>query len=158
MRTIAAVHLQHLMKPEHRLRGLRGLVIHVVRRVRAGGEMTRDGVGPWKYRGGTPGTCRWCLGPAPTGSRHWHTNCIRYHAIARSRGTSFLRVTPCPCGREGRELDHRVAVGVASRLGPREYVRSLLPENLQWLCHDCHAEKTVTDREKMKELAGGRRG
>ena len=50
------------------------------------------------------------------------------------------------------ELDHRVAIGIAARTGPREHARAFLPDNLWWLCSDCHLSKTTDDRAQMARL------
>ena len=60
----------------------------------------------------------------------------------------------CLCGGPATELDHTLAIGVAKRLGARFYIRALLPENLRWLCHDCHVAKTTFDRTFMRSLDG----
>ena len=52
----------------------------------------------------------------------------------------------------GMELDHRVAIGVAARTGSREHARAFLPDNLWWLCSDCHRDKTKADKARMAAL------
>ena len=69
-------------------------------------------------------------------------------------GDYIIERTKCPCGAWGIELDHTLALKVAARQGIRQYVRALLPDNLRWLCHACHATKTREDRVKMSLLDG----
>lgn len=55
------------------------------------------------------------------------------------------------------ELDHRDALSVAwASNSERRLLRALTVENLQWLCHSCHAEKTADDRRRMNNLIAGR--
>ena len=60
----------------------------------------------------------------------------------------------CLCGEIGTELDHTLALGVAQRISLKAYIAALMPENLRWLCHDCHAAKTRFDRAWMRLLDG----
>ena len=51
------------------------------------------------------------------------------------------------------ELDHRVAISIASEMaGVKGWARALMPGNLQWLCHACHATKTAADRRTLNAL------
>lgn len=53
----------------------------------------------------------------------------------------------------GLELDHRVALSIAYTVAGLEgWVRALLPGNLQWLCADCHREKTTEDMRTLAAL------
>ena len=101
------------------------------------------------------GTCRWC-GLKAIGKRYrklaWHKepwgDCYRYYAMVRVRdyGRRLFTVAPCAnCGATGQELDHIVPLRLAVLFGKREYVRALLPSNLQWLCQECHRDKTAGD-------------
>ena len=162
-----------------RYRGLRGVVRHLFpaarqRLDRAG----RWGVAPKDfgnvrdpigasigYGDTTPyGTCVWCRHEArsPKGrALRWHKSCAVWYAIARGQrltlgGEWVLPPQPCDCGDEGDELDHRVPIGLAVRQGIREYVRAFLPDNLKWLCHRCHQQKTRLDRQQMADVDAGR--
>ena len=50
------------------------------------------------------------------------------------------------CGDPSDEMDHRLAIEVARALGPAAMLRAFTPENLRWLCRDCHRRKTDQDR------------
>ena len=114
-------------------------------------------------------------------ARRWHTVCYQYYACALG-GTTYpnssrsliplRRDSVCAvCGEDGyvtyhtqrgeerrrreMELDHAVSVAVARERGLHTHIRAVMPSNLQWLCHRCHAAKTGADR---RELNGLRRG
>lgn len=158
---IGAVLMSHYFRRQVRYRGLRGIVRHLIPLVREKGSvgLGRDPVGTFasnKRGGDTFGTCRWCGLPATNtktgGKRKWHTSCVRYHSLARGRGEPYIKKTDCRCGKPGTELDHKVSIGVAARLGERDYVKAFLPENLEWLCRVCHKAKTNNDRKKIRAL------
>ena len=80
----------------------------------------------------------------------WHDSCVVWHAITWGvrkslTGQWVVKKTPCPWSQRGKELDHRTPVMLAARQGTREYVRAFLPENLQWLCEECHRLKINED-------------
>ena len=50
------------------------------------------------------------------------------------------------------EIDHRFALGIAARRDRRVWLRAWHVSNLQWLCHDCHATKTVEDIRIIRQL------
>ena len=143
-----------------RYRGLRGLVRHVLWKLRKTGPLAlgrRPTVGV--AQGGTPGICQWCLQPTveevPSGRGRWHRTCLDWHAAASGyrndiEGQPLLPSAACICGQPGEELDHRVAIGVAARLSPDVYTRAFAPANLWWLCHACHTAKTAFDRAVMR--------
>ena len=151
-----------------RYRGLRGIVRHVLPAVRKGWTYTvRDGVpgGVPPLRNRIKAVCWWCGLPTDDARRlRWHPDCYRYYACARSKGATVdfsynyvIQPTGCYlCGKPSSELDHRVALSIAARRGPRAHARAFLPENLQWLCHECHMEKTRTDRRILANLNAGR--
>lgn len=153
-----------------RYRGLRGIVLHVLRKVRATwGEADsvrdrlahRGAIGSFAYRKGTRGICRWC-GTAALGKTGkklaWHPTCLGYYSAAKAVTNVFIDgdwLTPrqdCSCGKPSSEVDHRLALGIAARTDIRTYVRAFLPDNLQWLCQKCHNEKTQRDRAEMRRL------
>ena len=55
------------------------------------------------------------------------------------------------------EIDHELAISVGNALGPDGIMRAFAPDNLRWLCHDCHAAKTKRDRVLVKILTTGLR-
>lgn len=142
-----------------RYRGLRGVVRHLLPKARQVGfrSLGRSPVGPAdqlrRNLGILPkGRCLWCGLPLDVGQgrRMWHDSCVVWHAITRGvrrslTGQWVVKKTRCPCGRRGKELDHRTPVMLAAHRGPREYARAFLPENLQWLCEECHRLKTKED-------------
>ena len=114
--------------------------------------------------------CRWCRQVADEPRRrNWHSYCLpAYWAAtgshgwvaatlqieARDRGETLV----CEqCGDVARlELDHRDALSVAWASGDdRRLMRSLMLDNLGWLCHACHAVKTGQDRRRMNNLLNG---
>ena len=134
-----------------RYRQLRGVVRHVLPRVRGGRTSTRDPMGASFWgRKKTYRVCCWCSPSVEPPARYWHQDCVlQYRAM---RGESVLPTGPriCEvCGEPGQEIDHRVAIAVARKSGPREYVRAFLLENLRWLCRACHAAKTRADRRAI---------
>ena len=58
----------------------------------------------------------------------------------------------CPCGQRGKEIDHRLAIAIAARLGVKEYCLAVSYTNLVWLCVDCHKTKTKEDRRTLANL------
>ena len=132
--------------------------VGTLRNPRLRGPVIRDPASNIAYAG-VYGTCTWCGLPAVSersgGKLKWHNSCVRYYELAAGhhRGT-LSKLQPrdtCICGKpDPSELDHRLAIGVAQRLaelvGRKVYAIAFLPENLQWLCHDCHVEKTNFDR------------
>ena len=159
--------------PDH-LRGLRGVVRHLVRPFRPPAELPRfaprDPLG-WKlqarYGEKQTGICVWCGLPTfhPHGRKlRWHATCVLYHAAARGTtvapdGRRLIERASCEeCGLDwtpAHEVDHRVAVSVAVRQGYRAYARALTPGNLRWLCRPCHKIKTKHDTRARIELDGG---
>ena len=115
--------------------------------------------------GGVPkGNCLWCGQRVGRGQRTWHNTCVVWHSITRGQrrsvgGQWVVKPQSCPCGQPAQELDHHTPVMLAARRGIRSYVRAFLPENLQWLCRECHRRKTKEDAAaiaRVKRLAQGR--
>ena len=172
-----------LLENPSRRRGLKGLLIHLRPRLEKALAQGRELRGKrnflpasygWKLH---KGLCRWCQEPVDSNRRRWHWTRILYYNAATGAGHVGARrpdavpnhwgITPneyilppeeqweCHlCGKPSRELDHKVAIGVAAREGIRAVLRAFLPDNLQWLCHDCHVAKTREDRFKMSSLEG----
>ena len=102
------------------------------------------------------GYCIWC-GRACNKGAAWHSKCVTQYALASgltySFGRPLLKRAPCTCGRPGNELDHELALSVAKLLGSRRLrLRSVLRDNLRWLCRDCHARKTASDRKLLAAI------
>ena len=53
------------------------------------------------------------------------------------------------------EIEHELAISVAVKLGPAGVMRAFMPDNLRWLCHSCHSDKTQRDRVILKILTDG---
>ena len=125
------------------------------------------------------GLCRWCELPVPPQKRTWcGVGCVRAYGMAqglqRSADGSYLLSTPldtscAECGLAGAwtndggrwpsfnlEIDHIVALSVAFYRGERDRLRAYTLDNLQWLCHNCHAVKTADDRRRLANLEAGR--
>ena len=56
------------------------------------------------------------------------------------------------CGGPAENVDHIVALGIANRLGEREYRKASQPTNLQFVCVACHKVKSREDRWAMAFL------
>ena len=59
------------------------------------------------------------------------------------------------CNLDRFELDHKIAISVARTYGRKDHLRSVMPDNLQWLCHACHVVKTKYDRRILSNLLKG---
>lgn len=110
------------------------------------------------------GTCRWCGTPTASGRISWHETCAIIYQIAKGATQTYGRPVidtrgPCAsCGVEGRglDVDHRLALGIAARLGDRRStLRAWWIGNLQAICDDCHRTKTTADRRVMALLDAG---
>ena len=124
--------------------GLRGLVHHVLWRTGRDGRAPAAGIA-YTPTGKAWGRCTWCGLPTKSKGRKWHHSCVEYYRLAAGQHSNVQKLYQerperCRCG-AGRptEIDHILAIGVAQRLGRRAYVRAFLPENLHWICRDCHA-------------------
>lgn len=123
------------------------------------------------------GLCRWCDFPVPPTKRAWcNVGCVRAYAMAQGlqrmadgRPLLSTKGAKCAkCGLEGHyihngrwtgyslELDHIVSLGVAFFRGERARLRAYTLDNMQWLCRDCHKEKTADDRRRFANLKAGR--
>ena len=90
-------------------------------------------------------------------------NNTRHHCVGCGRGpTKHRRQSKWDEDRwwdewEVFELDHIVALSIAwERKDERQWVRAHLPENLQWLCRDCHKHKTANDRRILSNIQNNR--
>ena len=52
------------------------------------------------------------------------------------------------------DIDHRLAISVAMELGRKAIMVAFMPDNLQYLCHDCHVAKTKKDMAILAMLRG----
>ena len=148
------------------IRGLRGMVIHLLPRVRRQNPVIlgRDPVG-WAYqrRKAPKGCCPWCFRPCGDNPRRrpWHPTCVRWYTASRGcrqtlHGKWVIPLGSCPCGEPGEELDHRTPIMLAAHQGRREYIRAFLLPNLQWLCGRCHREKSRADARRLADTKAGR--
>ncbi len=53
------------------------------------------------------------------------------------------------------ELDHKIAISIARTYGYKDHIKSVMPDNLQWLCYECHLLKTKEDRQRLANLLNG---
>ena len=75
-------------------------------------------------------------------------------AVASGQHPDEIQHTLCEiCGNPPDEMDHRLAIEVAHALGPAAMLRAFTPDNLRWLCRDCHRRKTGQDRRLAKFLS-----
>ncbi len=72
-------------------------------------------------------------------------DCDRY--LSRKRNAGWKRSDICR-----HELDHRMPIAVARHKDPEYFVRAFLPSNLNWLCRDCHRQKTAKDVKIISAL------
>lgn len=151
--------------PEEMHRALRGVVTHVLPRVRSH-KLIHLGRRAAPYiKDGNKGTCNWCQETCYWPNR-WHRWCRLHYwmtgdgpsGVHLSKGLkkilnwkNILPVTPCAWCRTSQgtmTIDHKVALALVARTGDH---RAFLPGNLQWLCRDCHHEKTDQDNKLLKE-------
>ena len=55
------------------------------------------------------------------------------------------------------EIEHELAISVAVELGRAAIIRAFMPDNLRYLCSNCHKTKTALDRVLVKALRDGRK-
>lgn len=114
--------------------------------------------------------CLWCGGETERYNKKWHSTCAKVYLVARGQVRSVFGdlIPDGPCAECGapiltkrdyrgkkfvHEIDHRLALGVAKRLGDRRSIlRAWWIGNLQRLCRACHLTKTRTDRARMAQL------
>lgn len=145
-----------------RYRRLRGFAIHCLPMLREGEIPTnrklldaQDLKGPK-----TPGICRWCRLPVTSKRRQlWDDECKKQHLNVigwrvdplgtQYRGDKYIDNRVCArCGGTDRlEIEHHLSLSVARILGVKAMIHAYTLENLRWLCHDCHAAKTRTERQ-----------
>ena len=120
------------------------------------------------------GACLWCGQPTKNKRTTWHSRCATAYQIAKGQTSAFgsplisryrdgarqkRHVTredfiECEiCGEPGAELDHRLALSIAHRLGRRAELRAYWIDNLRWLCRSCHLVKTAADRRALARLS-----
>ena len=141
------------MRTPIRRRQLRGLVLHHRRHPaehprRLVNRTTRWGEPP------VNGICRWCYELTASPGTRWHRYCLNSYRVASGQHPDEIQHTLCEiCGDPSDEMDHRLAIEVARALGPAAMLRAFTPENLRWLCRDCHKRKTDQDRWLAKFLS-----
>ena len=141
------------MRTPIRRRQIRGLVLHH-RRHQA--EHPRRFVNCTASWGDPPvnGICRWCYERTANIKTRWHLYCLNVYRVASGQHPDEIQHTLCEiCGNPSDEMDHRLAIEVARALGPAAMLRAFTPDNLCWLCRDCHRRKTRHDRRLAKFLS-----
>ena len=99
------------------------------------------------------GICRWCYELTASPKTRWHRYCLNAYLVASGQHPDEIQHTLCEiCGNPSDEMDHRLAIEVARALGPAAMRRAFTPDNLRWLCRDCHRRKTRQDRRLAKFL------
>ena len=162
-------HTERPMTSLDMYRALRGTVRHVLPRVRSVKPIYLGRRATPRIKCGTKGVCNWCgyecfwpnrwhfycrlwywiLGDGPSGAHGF------YAKMKRSACWNYMCPrTPCvECGSTTElQVDHKIPIGYAARLSPRDYIRSFFPSNLQYLCAQCHRRKTIQDNIKLREL------
>lgn len=155
--------------PEEYRRALRGIVTHVLPRVRTT-KLIHLGRRPApRIKDGLMGACNWCLRPCLWPNR-WHRWCRLiywmtgdgpsganlYKGIKKMLSwRNILPPTPCVlCNTQDgvMTIDHIQPIANIARTGDqRAYIRAFLPQNLQWLCRTCHNQKTADDHRELNE-------
>ena len=141
------------MRTPIRRRQIRGLVLHH-RRHQA--EHPRRFVNCTASWGDPPvnGICRWRYERTANIKTRWHLYCLNVYRVASGQHPDEIQHTLCEiCGNPSDEMDHRLAIEVARALGPAAMLRAFTPDNLCWLCRDCHRRKTRHDRRLAKSLS-----
>ena len=149
------------------VRTLRGLLTHglpsVELRLSKGSHYYRELVGSLGQRQATKGTCVWCRQKGTARPKGWwHAECVNAHQLARGVTVNMylkpaIPRSPCAlCGGEGLELDHIVPLALVWALrDARNILRAYTIGNLQWLCHECHSQKTGWDRLRINAARRG---
>ena len=110
----------------------------------------------------TKGNCPWCNEASSEPTPGWHPLCQRYYFAARGathyeqNGKTLPLVAKKPCAKCGgiaHEINHIMPLGIARKTGGANHLKAWTPQNLQWLCSECHAGKTVTESRKAKRKA-----
>ena len=125
--------------------------------------------------------CPWCGEHGLQGRRRWHSHCVIWSAASKCSLTPWEahQGRPIPwkygspeyqdywkgyraflvcvqCGADSElEIEHELAISVASELGRRGVLRAYMPDNLRYLCSPCHKVKTRRDRLILKMLRDG---
>lgn len=140
------------MKNIIRIRQIRGLLLHFKRHPsdhprRLVNRTARWGEPP------VPGVCRWCYQKTASPRARWHNYCLNFYWVASGQQPEEIQHTLCEiCGNSADELDHRLSIEVARRLGRDALLRAFIPDNLRWLCRECHRHKTRQDRRLARFL------
>lgn len=102
---------------------------------------------------GKPGHCGWCGLPTSTGT---HPECYVAYKVAYGEPASGVALSACPCGLAGDELDHRIPLGLARKVGtPWLVVRAWSCGNIQSLCRHCHVAKSRHDSRLIRSAENG---
>ena len=140
------------MKTPIRQRQLRGLVLHHRRHPADHSRRLVNRTTRWKEPPAN-GICRWCYERTAHIKTRWHPYCLNAYRVASGQHPDEIQHTLCEiCGDPSDEMDHRLAINVARALGPATMLRAFTPDNLRWLCRNCHRRKTRQDRRLAKFL------
>ena len=124
--------------------------------------------------------CTWCREPVDEPRRRsWHSGCVVWYLASRGQcgvyGAYKGRMSPeyntpgyddywedlekvnrcVTCGSTSHlEHEHHLGISVAVALGRKAVMVAFMPDNLRYLCHDCHVVKTKQDRVILSLLRG----
>ena len=141
------------MRTPIRRRQLRGLVLHHRRHPAEHPRRLVNRTARWEDPP-VKGVCRWCYELTASPTTRWHRYCLNAYRVASGQHPDEIQHTLCEiCGDPSDEMDHRLAIEVARALGPAAMLRAFTPDNLRWLCRDCHRRKTRQDRRLAKFLS-----
>ena len=141
------------MRTPIRRRQLRGLVLHHRRHPAEHPRRLVNRTARWEDPP-VKGVCRWCYELTASPTTRWHRYCLNAYRVASGQHPDEIQHTLCEiCGDPSDEMDHRLAIEVTRTLGPAAMLRAFTPDNLRWLCRDCHRRKTRQDRQLAKFLS-----
>ena len=137
-------------------RGLRGLLIHYRERPATGRRLIKSHLP--KERG----RCNWCRQAVDEkGKVLWHSSCAQWAEVAFGgypyaymRATRDYHCEQCG-GADQIEYDHTLSIAVARELGGNAVIRAFCLDNVRYLCHSCHLDKTKRDLALLKSLRKG---
>ena len=152
-----------------RYRALRGTIIHVIPRLEQLKPIHCGRRAAPHLSQGVMGICTWCNEPCYWPNR-WHYYCRLWYWMLGDgpewnwrppklkKVLNWANLVPktscnaCGANKTKLTLDHIIPITYAARLTKRDYIRSFMPHNLQWLCVTCHGYKTNQDNIKLKQL------
>ena len=142
-----------MLRTPIRSRQLRGLVLHHRRHPAEHPRRLVNRTARWEEPP-VNGVCRWRYELTASLTTSWHRYCLNAYRVASGQHPDEIQHTLCEiCGNPPDEMDHRLVIEVARALGPAAMLRAFTPDNLRWLCRDCHRRKTGQDRRLAKFLS-----